>query len=198
MKKLLFATNNPANVKYYEKRLIDNGYQILTLKDIETKIDIKEDGKNAIENAIQKAEPYHRLTNMVTIGIDDNLIIEGLPEERQPKMNVRRVNGKRLTDEEMIKHYTAITKELGGQANAYWIYGIAVCKDGKTYTFEKRNKVIFVDNASPIKTEGYPLDSITISPEFHTYHSELTDEQKIRRQERTYKEIVDFILEKCQ
>ena len=37
-----------------------------------------------------------------TIGMDNNLFIEELPEEKQPGTYVRRVNGKELSDEEMI------------------------------------------------------------------------------------------------
>ena len=56
--------------------------------------------------------------------MDNCLFIEELPEEKQPGTHVRRINGKELTDEEMIEHYTKISKkEYGGRLTAKWIYG---------------------------------------------------------------------------
>ena len=42
--------------------------------------------------------------------MDDTLYIEGVPKDLQPGLFVRRVNGKSLTDEEMIEHYTNLVK----------------------------------------------------------------------------------------
>ena len=195
--KVLFATNNLAKVGYYKEQLNKAGIEVITLKDIDIKLEIKEDGKNAVENAMQKAEPYAEKTKMITIGIDDNLYIDGLEENEQPRTQVRRVNGKRLNDDEMIEYYTNITKKLGGTAHAHWVYGIAVCNNGKIKTFQKENPVIFTDTVSTKRIEGYPLDSITINPQFGCYHSELTTEQKRIRQETAYKEIVEFIIKSC-
>ena len=38
----------------------------------------------------------------MTISMDDGLYIENIPEELQPGLFVRRVNGKELNNEEMI------------------------------------------------------------------------------------------------
>ena len=43
----------------------------------------------------------------------DNLYLENVPLDKQPGMYVRRVNGKRLTDAEMIEHYSNLVKEYG-------------------------------------------------------------------------------------
>ena len=53
-----------------------------------------------------KAKAYYDATNITTIGMDNNLFIEELPEEKQPGTYVRRINGKELNDEEMIEYYT--------------------------------------------------------------------------------------------
>ena len=111
--KVLFATTNPAKVKRYVTKLEAKGIQVLTLKDINLNLHVEETGKNAIENAYIKAKAYYDATNIVSIGIDNNLFIEELPEEKQPGTHVRRVNGKELTDEEMIEYYTDLVKENG-------------------------------------------------------------------------------------
>ncbi len=49
---------------------------------------------------------------MPTIGMDDTLYLEGVPDELQPGLFVRRVNGKALNDEEMIEYYTYLLKSM--------------------------------------------------------------------------------------
>ena len=95
--KVLFATTNPAKVKKYNKDLLaEKGIELITIKDLDFKLPIDENGKNAIENAYIKAKTYYDKTQMPTIGMDNNLFIEELPEERQPGTHVRRINGKEL------------------------------------------------------------------------------------------------------
>ena len=98
--KVLFATTNPAKVKRYVSKLQKQGIEVLTLNDIDIKLEVEETGKNAIENAELKAKAYYNATGITSIGIDDTLFIEGLPEEKQPGTNVRRVNGKELSDDD--------------------------------------------------------------------------------------------------
>ena len=49
--KVLFATTNPAKIRRYASKLEEAGIDVITLKDINLKLDVKETGKNAIENA---------------------------------------------------------------------------------------------------------------------------------------------------
>lgn len=127
--KLLFATTNPAKVKTYKDKLAEKGIELITIKDLDIKININENGKNALENAYIKAKTYYDKTKIPTIGMDDSLFIEGISEEEQPGTNVRRVNGKRLNDEEMIEHYTKLVKKYGNKLTAKWVYGVVVCTD---------------------------------------------------------------------
>ena len=57
---------------------------------------------------------------MPTIGMDNCLFVEELSEEEQPGTHVRRINGKELTDEEMIEHYTNLVKKHGEKLTAKW------------------------------------------------------------------------------
>ena len=125
--RILFATTNPAKAKKYREQLAEDGIELITIKDLDEEIDIDENGKNALENAYIKAKTYYDKTKIPTIGMDDCLFIEGIPEEEQPGTNVRRVNGKRLNDEEMIEHYTKLVKKYGNKLTAKWVYGMVVC-----------------------------------------------------------------------
>ena len=107
----MFATGNQAKVNRFSKGLNDRGIRILTLEDVNLDVDIEECGKDAIENALIKARAYHIKTSMPTIAVDDNLYIENLPDSKQPGMYVRRVNGKRLSDVEMLEYYSKLVRD---------------------------------------------------------------------------------------
>ena len=192
--KVLFATTNQAKVKRYVNKLEKRGIEVLTLKDIDIKLNVEETGKNAIENAYLKAKAYYEATGIISIGLDNNLFIEELPQEKQPGTHVRRVNGKELTDEEMIQYYTDLVKENGGKLTAKWVYGMVIYdgKKIKEYTWNK-DHFYFVDKPHEKRNPGYPLDSISIMPEYNKYFVELTQEEK-NRNINDEDDVIDFIV----
>ena len=113
MKELLFATGNKSKAKRFTKGLLEHDIKVLTLEDVPINIEVEENGTTAIENALIKARAYAKETNLPVFAMDDTLYLENVPEDKQPGMYVRRVNGKRLTDEEMIEYYSNLAKEYG-------------------------------------------------------------------------------------
>ena len=194
--KVLFATTNPAKVKKYKDRLEKRGVELITIKDLDMNLHVEESGKNALENAYIKAKTYYDATKIITIGMDNNLFIDELPEEKQIGTHVRRINGKELNDDEMIDYYTNLVKEYGGKLTAKWVYGIVIYngKEKKEFTWSKSN-FYFVDKPSDKRNPGYPLDSISIIPEYNKYLVELTDEEKKEYNEKTNDgQVIDFIV----
>ncbi|NLC88151.1 MAG: non-canonical purine NTP pyrophosphatase [Clostridiaceae bacterium] len=194
--KVLFATTNESKAKRYVEELKKEGIELITIKDLGFELDIDENGKNAIENAQIKARAYYDATKITTIGMDDNLFIEELPEEKQPGTHVRRVNGKELSDDEMIIYYTNLVKEYGGKLTAKWVYGMVIYdgKEEKQYSWSKSN-FVFTDKASKNRTPGYPLSSISIIPEYNKYLTELNEEEnKEYKKNNNTENVVNFIL----
>ena len=129
--KVLFATTNQAKILKYKDSLKNKGIELITIKDLEFELSIVENGKDALENAYIKAKSYFDKTGIPTIGMDNTLYIEELPEDKQPGTYVRRVNGKVLNDDEMLTYYTNLVKEYGEKLTAKWVYGMVVCtKEG--------------------------------------------------------------------
>lgn len=195
MKQILFATGNVSKAKRFSKGLLENGIEVLSLKNIDIDLDVEENGKNAIENALIKARAFYKASGMTTFAMDDNLYIDNIPDELQPGMFVRRINGKRLNDDEMIEHYSNLAKKYGdnGRLTARWLYGLAVIKDGKesTYTWSKEDFYI-VDKPCDIINKDYPLNSISINKKLNKYFTDLTDEDKKLIQEDET-DVVEFI-----
>lgn len=194
--KILFATTNPAKINKYAEELRKRNIEILTLKDLGINLKIEENGKNAIENAYIKAKAYYDAAKITTIGMDNNLFIEELPEEKQPGTHVRRINGKELSDDEMIEHYTKLVKENRGKLTAKWVYGIVIYngKEAKQYTWSRSN-FYFVDKPCEKRNPGYPLDSISINTKYNKYFTELTLEEKENiKNEIKEDDVIEFIV----
>lgn len=193
--KVLFATTNPAKVKKYKELLKEKGVELITIKELDFKLPIDENGKDAIENAYIKAKTYYDKTKIPTIGMDNNLFIEELPEEKQPGTHVRRINSKELNDEEMIEYYTNLVKENGGKLTAKWVYGMVICsKRGVNKFTWSKDHFYLVDKPCEKRNLGYPLDSMTIVPEFNKYLVELTEADKVKYKKRdSIDDVIEFI-----
>lgn len=195
--KVLFATTNPAKVSKYKDLLKNKGIELITINDLGFELEIVENGKDALENAYIKAKSYFDKTGIPTIGMDNTLYIEELPEDKQPGTYVRRVNGKVLNDDEMLAYYTNLVKEYGDKLTAKWVYGMVICtKEGtKKYTWSK-DHFYFVSKPSLKRNPGYPLDSISILPEFNKYFLELTkEEQELYKNKDNNDNVINFIVD---
>ena len=192
----LLATTNKSKIKYYGAGLIEHGIEILTLRDLNIDLEVEETGKNPVDNAVLKAKAYYEASQLPTIAIDEGLFFEGVPEEIQPGVFVRRVNGKRLEDSEMIEYYKNLVKEYGtsGKLNGYFLKSVAIAYQDNIYTFDYQAKRIFSSESSSIIEEGYPLESIQVIPSIHKFKSELSEEEKMQIMNKDQKDIFNFIL----
>lgn len=197
MKKVLFATGNESKAKRFKEGLLKNNIEIITTNNIKEKITVDENGKNAIENALIKARAYAEALDCPVFAMDDNLYIDGIPDDKQPGMYVRRVNGKRLSDDEMIEYYSKLAHEYGdnGKLTCRWVYGIAVINNGieSTYTWSKEDFYI-VDKPSNKINPGYPLNTISINKKINKYFTDITEEDKKEIQEDE-NDVIEFLCE---
>lgn len=196
MKKVLFATGNESKGKRFQKGLLENGIEILTLNDIDKKIEIEETGKDGVENALIKARSYAEAVDMPVFAMDDNLYIEGIPAELQPGTCVRRINGKRLNDSEMLDYYTNLvnTYSKDGKLNCLWVYGIAVINNGKesTYSWSLDDFYLVSEKTTKVKKD-YPLDSISIDKRNNKYFVDITDSEK-KEIKRDESDVLNFLI----
>lgn len=195
MKKVLFATENESKCERFKNALLKNNIEIITINDIDKKQDIIENGKDAIENALIKARAYAKVCDIPVFAMDDNLYIDNLPKEKQPGMYVRRVNGKRLTDDEMIEYYSNLAKVYGekGRLTCRWVYGIVIINNGHEYTYTwSKEDFYIVDKPSNKINPGYPLNTISINKKLNKYFTDITedDKKKIKEDESN---VIEFL-----
>ncbi len=175
-KTVFFPTNNigkferyknafqKAGVEYYRYLQDENGENI--------KVEVNEDGKTTRENAEKKAKAYYNeykkklpKTDFAIITSDEALHIDGLQDNEQPGLFVRRfqgLNGSRATDEEVVERYTSFVKKIGGHAKAKLKYSFVMYEGNKFYDLEWEEPVLFSDKPHLPITKGYPLNNITI------------------------------------
>lgn len=195
--KVLFATTNKAKMKSYGTPLIKNGIELVSLNDLNIDIDVDENGNDVVENACIKAKAYYEISNMNTFAIDEGLYFEDVEDQIQPGTHVRRVNGKRLNDEEMIDYYLDLVNKYGknGILKGYFKKAVALIIDGEINTCEIKTYREFINKRSDIVSEGYPLASIQYVDRYGKYKSELTDEENEELKREEQNEIIEFLLE---
>lgn len=175
---LLYATTNPAKLTSMRRRLTTLNIELIGLNDLNREIPtVTETGSTPLENARQKATAYFSAFHIPVFSCDSGLYIENLPEELQPGVHVRTVNGKYLTDEEMIAHYSSLAKKYG---DLKAVYRNAICfvKD-ENHIYESMDSSMesepFIITSTPHKTlnKGFPLDSLSIDIKTGKYYNDL-------------------------
>jgi len=178
--KVLIGTTNPSKVKRFSTLLSECDIEFLTLRDLGITDEPEEQGSDPKENAIIKAKYYGRFFDRVICN-DSGLYFDELPldDKRQPGLNIRTPNGsKRLDDDEMIDYYTALVRSLGGRMLAFYLDGVAVYNCGKIYSFMENSEATrasafyMIDTPSPVRQNGWPLNSISLNRNTLTYFSE--------------------------
>jgi 8-oxo-dGTP diphosphatase len=197
MKEIVFGTTNEAKIKQVRGALVPAGIAVDGVKDKKLLPEVVEDGKTASENARKKSIAYAKALGKTVFSMDNALYLEGLPTEKQPGLNVRRINGasERPTDEQMLEHYSKLIEELGGKVNGYWEFAICIANpQGEYEETVIKSPRIFVSKPSKVMVEGYPLESIQIEPESERYISEMSqNEQDLFWQNAIGKPLLKFV-----
>lgn len=177
--KLLYGTGNPAKLNAMKKRLSGLGITLVGLKDLGCEIpEVVEDGKTPLENARKKAVAYFEAFRIPVFSCDSGLYIDGVPENEQPEVHVRRVNGKVLSDEQMIVHYSSLAKKYGNPTARYRNAICFVADEKHIYEAMEPSMgssvFILTSKPYPVMKKGFPLDSLSVDIKTGKYYYELT------------------------
>lgn len=143
------------------------GLEILGLEDVGGSLpDVEETGRQPVENARLKALHYYQLLERPVFSCDSGLFIDGLGEAEQPGVLIRRVQGERLDDAAMLRHYAGIAARLGGRTRAQYINSIClVCSVDRVHCHQgadiSTEPFWLVDQLHERRIPGLPLDSIS-------------------------------------
>ena len=184
--KLLYGTGNLAKLSAMRNRLEQLDIELIGLNDLRVEgknvLEVKEDGNTPLENARRKAMAYYEAFQIPVFSCDSGLYFDNVPDEVQPGVHVRNVNGKCLSDDEMIDYYSGLVKAHG---NLVARYKNAICfVMDDTHIYEamepsmESEKFILTDKPhSTIRKEGFPLDSISLDIKTNKYYYDLPEDR---------------------
>ena len=163
--KILYGTTNPAKLQSMRKWLSELDIELVSLRDVEGEIpDVPETGDTPLENAELKARAYYKAFGMPVFSCDSGLYFDSLPE-LSPKVHVRNVGGKCLTDDEMIEYYGGLAAKYGDIVARYRNAICFVLDEQHIYTeFSDDiswNPFLITAVPHPKRVQGYPLDSLS-------------------------------------
>lgn len=176
--KLLYGTTNQGKLQAARKWMPDLDIELIGLHDMEQPIpEVDESGKTPLENARLKAEAYYKAFGVPVFSCDSGLYFDGLPEELQPGLHIRRVGGKELTDDEMITYYSGLAARYA-PLRAFYKNAVCFILNGEK-RYESMDESLwgnwFGIVSTPHKTRvpGFPLDSLSIHLKTGKYYHDL-------------------------
>jgi inosine/xanthosine triphosphate pyrophosphatase family protein len=180
VKELIFGTTNPAKVLQIRGALAPAGIDVNGVVDKSVLPEVIEDGRTANENARKKALAFAKSLGKTVFAMDNVLYINGLSDDRQPALNVRRIGGlTATTDEEMIEYYSKLIESLSGKAEGYWEFGICIATPSGEYRETTiKSPRTFVSTPTTNRQAGYPLESIQIDPASNKYIADMTQTEQ--------------------
>lgn len=184
--RLLYGTGNPAKLDAMKRRLENLGIELIGLHDLKaegaTIPAVPEDGNTPLENARQKAVAYYKAFQMPVFSCDSGLYFDNVPEEIQPGVHVRTVNGNYLSDEQMLEYYSGLAKQYGNLTARYKNAICFVMEENRIYeamepSMESERFILTDTPHSTIRKKGFPLDSISLDRKTGQYFYDLPAEK---------------------
>ncbi len=179
---IIYGTGNPAKLAAMQRRLEGLDMEIIGLKDVEGAIPVvPETGKSPLENARQKALAYYAAFKMPVFSCDSGLYFENVPDEVQPGVHVRNINGKCLSDEEMIAYYGGLAEKYGDLVARYRNAICLVMDEDHIYEAMEESmaseKFLITSKPHPIRKPGFPLDSLSVDVKTGKYYYDSLEEK---------------------
>lgn len=192
---LFYATNNASKLHNMYYRLRNYPIKVLCPDDLDIHLDIDENGDSVVANARIKAEKYFEKVHMPTIAGDTGVYIDGLSGKDQPGLYVRRVNGKTLSNDEMIEYYSNLVRKSGNVCYIRYFTGIVLITSEGIAVKEIHDPPMRLSAQPNVnrKHNGNPLDVLTLV-EDGRYYNDLSDEERTGLYGDEEEKFTDFVV----
>jgi 8-oxo-dGTP diphosphatase len=197
---IYYGTNNIAKIESMKNILKELSINIIGINEIKNiNHNIEENGKEPLENAKIKAWHYYRQINKPVFSADSGLFFDNIDYEDQPGINIRRINGKKLNDNEMIEYYSKLAEKYGGEIIGYYKNGIYIIINEKKImeiSNEKINSEKFIITSISHKkiNEGFPLDSLSKEINSGKYYYDIGNKKYNKLSNEEYKRIFNEVI----
>jgi XTP/dITP diphosphohydrolase len=174
--KLVLATQNQHKIQEINQILVHPQLELLSLKDLSLKPDIREDGDTFQQNAYLKAYHVAKLTGEITLADDSGLEVNALGGA--PGVYSARYAGENATDKQNNRY---LLKQMQGippsKRQARFCCVIAIVKpDGESFYAEGLCEGVIA--LSPKGKHGFGYDPLFIIPQYNKTLAELGPKTK--------------------
>jgi 8-oxo-dGTP diphosphatase len=178
---LIYATFNDSKLRSMVKMLNGLNINLIGLDSLDIKLEApEENGNSPLLNAVGKAESYFKQLKRPLFSCDSGLFFDEVEEEDQPGVHIKRVNGRTLSDHEMLEYYGNLAGKYGGRLTAYYKNAICLITEEKVFRYdgEELNSEKFYIVSKPHATfrKGFPLDSLSVDIKSMKYYYDLDEE----------------------
>jgi len=178
--RILLATTNPAKKQRYTRVLSAIAEEVVGLSDAGIYEMPVESGESAEENAELKARFYAAKGGIVAFAEDEALYVDFLPEEAQPGVNVRRVNGSEEVDDSRLLEYWQNVVSATAEHKRTGKWHIAYClatPRGSVALVSQEHPIRFFSPPSQVRIPGWPMSSVQGPAALARPRSELSGEE---------------------
>lgn len=199
IKRLVIGTSNPGKLKEW-KFFLKGIIPVISVSEFGDFDSPEETGKTFLENAIQKAKHYSKLTNEYVLSEDGGFEVDslgGLPGIKSRRILPGEKDG---TDKELIEYILGkLNKVPKGKRKARLVVHVVISDPKGNIIFKKKNKMegVISKKACLKLEEGYPYRSILFLPSLKKFYVELTSEEhkKYAHRKPIAEKISQFLLE---
>jgi XTP/dITP diphosphohydrolase len=179
---LLIATTNTGKKREIGELLADLPLLVLNLADLpESYPAPDETGETYADNALLKADYYHRRTQMLTLADDSGLSVDAL--NGAPGVYSARYAGEGASSAMMVaKLLSALEGVPASERSAHFTCAVAIVGDGVREVFEGRCDGMIA--TTPQGEGGFGYDPVFIDPQSGRTFAELSSEEKATRSHR--------------
>ena len=177
--KILYGTTNKAKLQVMKNVVEALDIELIGLGEVDSELpSIIENGKTPLENAEIKARAYYEAFHMPVFSCDSGLYFDELQDDEQPGLHVRRINGKELTDDEMIQYYGTLAEQHEGKITGRYRNAIYFILD-ENHHYSSMDMSIATEPFALVtkphskRVEGFPLDSLSIDIPTGKYYYDL-------------------------
>lgn len=179
MSKILIATSNNAKreeISYGLRDLVNEGLEILTLKDVSITGEPVESGDTFEENAKIKAQFYGNQVNMPVISDDGGLMIDAL--NGQPGVKSRRWPGYEATDKDLITYALEKMQNVPDHKRSAQLV-TCICLyfpvTQESFCVQEGIQGSITKEASTWDTNGYPYRALFVVKKYNKFYDELSE-----------------------
>ena len=177
--KLIYGTRNPGKFKGMIKAVEGLNLELQSLDSLGIRLEeATESGGDPLSNAVEKATHYYKQIQMPVFSCDSGLYFEEVEDWEQPGVLIRRINGERLDDEQMVSYYASLARKYGGKLTAYYQNAICLVLNQEKHVLSdsediRSEKFYIVDTPHAKVEAGFPLNRLSVHIKTGQYYNDL-------------------------